>query len=165
MTSGAHFPNGVSTQTTSAQNTQAGAGDLDCNKIYTSVFPDVADVTTRSFKVAYAPIGSASTIALTSALYNSSAICLAPFKCVPEIIYAQGATAAITVSVRVNAGSVSTATDIATLTVSSGTTLANTAYSVIGGTALAAGAEIHITSAVQATVNSSNLFINLIPVA
>lgn len=32
--SGAHLPNGLSTQTTSAQNTAAGAGALDCSTLY-----------------------------------------------------------------------------------------------------------------------------------
>ena|SRR3990167_4473460 len=105
------------------------------------------------------------TVALTSALYDSGATILAPFNCVAEIIWVTGATANITGAIRVTATSVSTGAAVATLSVGSGTTAANTVYTTIGGTVLGQGSFLHVTSAIQATANSSSLMVNLIPVA
>lgn len=189
------FPNGLTTNSTTAlaYSTNSGDGDLDCLDLYvqgtasvngtltagtvsaTGAIISSASITAANGsvygpKVSLAFAGSAAPAlylaALTSALYDSGATIMAPFRCLPEIVYVQGATTGITVSVRVTAGSVSTAADVATLTVGSATnTVANTAYTTIGGTVLGQGSFLHITSAVQATANSSSLMINLIPVA
>lgn len=181
-----NYPNGVSvtTQTgvtdglvnataiTVVSNTATAAGSITVGTVSATgaisrgAYQAEGDVNTFSHKVPYSGVGEGFAVALTSALYNSSALNMAPFKCLPEIVYVQAATASITVSVRVTAGSVSTATDIATLTVGSATNIAvNTAYTTIGGTVIGQGSYFHLTSAVQATVNSSNLYVYLIPVA
>lgn len=186
--SGTHYPNGVSTTTPSADHASFGSGDINCVDVFaagTVTITGGATVTgAGSFagaltgatgsiyggKVSLAFAGSAApalyVAALSSALYDSGATIRAPFRCLPEIVYVQEATVGITVSVRVTAGSVSTATDVCTLTVGSATnTVANTAYTTIGGTVLGQGSFLHITSAVQVTANVSALMINLIPVA
>ena len=188
------FPNGVTANSTTAlmYNTNAGDGDLDCLDLFTagtaSIAGNLMTVGTVSAaalvasgsvtaangsvyggKVSLAFAGSAAPAlylaALTSALYDSGATIMAPFKCLPEIVWVAGATGSVTVSVRVTAGSVSTAADVATLSVGSATTQALTAYTTIGATALGQGSFLHITSAIMATANSSSLMINLIPVA
>ena len=177
-----NFPNGISVRTASATNTAAGDSDITCLDLFvdgtatitgaSSVGGAVTGATGSVYggKVSLAFGGSAEvgvyTVALTSALYDSGATIRAPFKCLPEIVYVQGATVGITVSVRVNAGSVSTATDVATLTVTSAVnTVAQAVYTTIGGTAIGQGSFLHVTSAVQATANTSALMVNLVPVA
>ena len=160
-----HWPNGVSANLASVANTSAGAGDVDCTDVFASGAITGATGSIYGGKVSYAITGSPGTVALTSALYDSSAIIFAPFKCLPEIVWVAGATGSVTVSIRVTAGSVSTATAVCTLTVGSATTEALTTYTTIGGTALGQGSFMHVTSAVMATANSSGLMINLIPVA
>ena len=181
--SGTHYPNGVSTTTPSADHASFGSGDINCVDVFaagTVTITGGATVTgAGSFagaltgatgsvyggRVSLAITGSPGTVALTSALYDSSAIIFAPFKCLPEIVWVSGATGSVTVSIRVTAGSVSTDTAIATLTIGSATTQALTTYTTIGGTALGQGSFMHVTSAIMATANSSGLMINLIPVA
>lgn len=183
-----NFPNGISTRVTSATNSAAGDNDLTCLDLFVdgtatvtgavavtgaaSVGGAVTGATGSVYggKVSLAFAGSAAPAlylaALTSALYDSGATIMAPFACVPEIVYVQGATVGITVNVRVTAGSVSTAADVATLAVTSAVnTVANAVYTTIGGTVLGQGSFLHITSAIQGTANTSSLMINLIPVA
>jgi hypothetical protein len=177
-----NFPNGISTRVTSATNSAAGDNDLTCLDLFADGTVNVTGASSvggaltgatgsvYGSKVSLAFGGSAApglyTVALDSNLYDSGATIRAPFKCLPEIVYVQGATVGITVSVRVNAGSVSTASDVATLTVGSATnTVAQAVYTTIGGTAIGQGSFLHVTSAVQVTANTSALMINLIPVA
>lgn len=104
------------------------------------------------------------TATLSSALYVTAAL-LAPFTCYPEIVYLQGATAAITRSIRVVGGVDSTGTAAATLTVGSATSAAAGIYTTIGATVITQGSQFVITSAVTATVNTGFLTVNLIAVA
>ena len=154
-----NFPNGVSVTTA----TGTVAGRLNATSVVSE------NGLNYGGRVCLAFGGSAEvglyTVAGTSALYDSGATIRAPFKCVAEIVYTQHATASIAVSVRVCAGSVSTATAVTTLTVGNGTTSANTTYTTIGGTALGQGSFLHLTSAIQATANSHDIMVNLIPVA
>jgi len=177
MASGAHYPNGISTRTLAAANSAAGAGDLECLDCFVAGTSSVAnlvasgDITAADGSVfgartTYAAIGSSTTIVTASLLYNSNALCIAPFDCIAEIVYFQAATASITVSVRVCAGSVSTAAAVTTLTVGSATNITvQTAFTTIGATVLGQGSFMHITSAVQVTVNTNLITVNLIPVA
>ena len=171
MASGAHYPNGISTRTLAAANSTAGPGDLECLDCFVAGTASVAAVVAANGSVfgartTYAAIGSSTTIVTASLLYDSNALCIAPFDCIAEIVYFQAATADITVSVRVCAGSVSTAAAVTTLTVGSATNdTVNTAFKTIGATVLGQGSFMHITSAVQVTVNTNLITINLIPVA
>ena len=177
-----NFPNGVSTRVTSSTNSAAGDNDLTCLDLFVDGTVNVTGASSVSGaltgaigsvyggKVSLAFAGSAApalyVAALTSALYDSGATIRAPFNCYPEIVYVQGATVGITVSVRVTAGSVSTASDVATLSVTSAVnTVAEAVYTTIGGTVIGQGSFLHVTSAIQATANTSALMINLIPVA
>lgn len=180
---GSHYPNGVSATTPSADHASFGSGDINCVDVFAAGTVTVtggavvtgagsftgaltgATGSVYGMRNSFAVVGSPGTITLSSALYDSSAVVFAPFKCLPEIVWVAGATGSVTVSIRVTAGSVSTDTAVCTLTVGSATTQALTVYTTIGGTALGQGSFMHITSAVMATLNTSNLMINLIPVA
>jgi len=155
-----NYPNGVSTTTA----TGTVAGRLNTSSIVASNGSIYGGVVSLAFAGSAAP--SVYQAAGTSALYDSGATLRAPFKCVAEIVYTQLATASVTVSCRVCAGSVSTAAAVTTLTVGSATNITiDTTYSTIGATALSQGSFLHVTSAIQATANSNTLMVNLIPVA
>lgn|SRR3990167_10655021 len=104
------------------------------------------------------------TVTLTSALYVTTQL-IAPFTCLAELVFVNGATANITREVRVVGGVDSTGTAATTLTVGSATTAANAIYTTIGGTVISQGSFFVITSAITATVNTAYLTVNLIAVA
>lgn len=149
-----NFPNGISV--TTATGSAAGVIEGTSGKVYGG-------------RVSLAFAGSAAPsvyqAAITSALYDSGATIRAPFKAVAEIIWVTLGTANVTPLITVHAGSVSTAAVVATLTESSAVTAATTTYTTIGAVAIGQGSFIHISSAVQATANSSHIMVNLIPVA
>ena len=158
-----HFPNGVSTQASSASSSNAGVGDLDCVAIHAvngSVF---------GARVPLAFGGSAVvdlyTIGITSALYDSGTTLRAPFKCVAELIHVQGGTTGINRVVRVTATSVSTGAAVTTLTVASVSNGAAAINTTIGTVSLGQGSFFSVTSAVTATANTAEIMLNLIPVA
>lgn len=146
-----NFPNGVSvtTATGSASGLHATPGEIYGSRV--------------AFAFGGSAVADLYTVAITSALYDSGATLRCPFKAVPEIIWCTLGTANITPLITVHAGSVSTATVVATLTKSSADTAATSVYTTIGATAVGQGSFIHISSAVQATANSSGIMINLIP--
>jgi len=149
-----NFPNGISASSATGA-TNSGAVIGDDGKVYGG-------------KVSLAFGGSAAvglyTVALTSALYDSGATIRCPFKAVPEIVWVTGGTANITGLVTVHAGSVSTATVVATLTEDSAGTGAASVYTTIGAIAIGQGSFVHISSAIQATANTSSIMVNLIAV-
>ena len=185
------YPNGITVNSTTslAYNSAAGNGDIDCNNIYiagqgsitgsiTAATVSASSVLVGAYgsvygsKVSLAFVGTAGgdglyCAALTSALYVTAATAriVAPFKCVAEIVWVSGGTANTTINIRVTESSISTGATVATLTIGSATTAANTVYTAIGGTSIAQGSDFCITSAVMATANSSKLMVNLIPVA
>lgn len=182
------FPNGVTTCTTTAlvYNTACtdSVGGFDCNNLYvnsaTSIGGSVtvagsASVTgniTATGKVTgavgsvfgnrlnIAALGS-QTVTLTSALLVTTQL-IAPCSGYPEIVYLQDATAAITRSIRIVGGADSTGTASCTLTLGSGTVLANTVYTTIGTILVSQGSPFVITSAVTATVNTAYLTVNFV---
>lgn len=153
-----NFPNGISVTTATgtvsgqlnATSIQAGSGQIYGGRV-SLAFGGSAEVALY-------------TVLISSALYNSGATIRAPFKCVAEIVQVQGATTGINRTVRVCAGSVSTASAVTTLTADSANNGANAVRTAIGGTALGQGSFLHVTSAVTATVNTAYLMVNLIPV-
>jgi hypothetical protein len=181
------YPNGLTTNSTTAlqYNANAGDGDVDCLDMFVSGTATISLVSATNvvssgqvraangsvFGVRIplavagtAGAGSQTTISLTSALYATAATAglRAPATGVFELIWITGATANITGSIRVTATSVSTGTDLVTLSVGSGTTAANTVYSTIGAVSISVGSEFCVTSAVQATANTSSLLVNFI---
>ena len=184
------FPNGVTVNSTTALQYSSAAGDgaIDCNTLYTastaSFAGNIIGSTTITVGTVSAtgsviapnagvfgvriPIGLGTggqySVALTSALFVTAPTSglRAPGIGVFELIWITGATANITGSIRVTATSVSTGTDLCTLSVGSGTTGANTVYTTIGAVSIAQATEFTVTSAIQATANSSVLMVNFI---
>lgn len=170
-----NFPNGLSTTTsvhtvsnhivtttiTVGTSTVSGA-------ITASVLSITGAITGASGSVygakANLVLDGSMTATLSSAVYVTAAL-LAPYTCIPEIVYLQGATANITRSIRVVGGTDSTGTAAATLTVGSVTSAAGGIYTALGGTVITQGSQFVVTSAVTATVNTGFLAVNLIAVA
>jgi len=101
------------------------------------------------------------TATISSAVYVTGAL-MAPYNAYPEIVLLQGATGAITRSIRVVGGVDSTGTASATLTVGSVTSQAGGIYTTVGGTVITQGSQFVVTSAVTATVNTAFLTVNFI---
>lgn len=172
------FPKGLSTAAAShtsagltvGNNTAAGDNDLDVKgNLYvggTQTITGAVSVTgavTGAVGSVYGAKACAYTVTLSSALSNATIA--APYTSYPEIVYLQSATANITRSIRVVLGEDSTGTAVATLTVGSATSAANTAYTTVGGTVITQGSAITITSAITATVNTGYLSVNFVAVA
>lgn len=172
-----NFPNGLSTTTATGtvsglinatsltlnSNTGTAAGSITAGAVSATGALTGASGSVYGAKANLVLDGSM-TATLSSAVYVTAAL-LAPFTCIPEIVYLQGATANITRSIRVVGGTDSTGTAAATLTVGSVTSAAGGIYTVVGGTTITQGSQFVITSAITATVNTGFLSVNLIAVA
>lgn len=185
------YPNGLTVCTTTALVYNVACtdsvGGIDCNNMYVAGTTSIATMLVTNATVTNATITSATiaggkvtasqgsiyghrsnlvadgsmTITLSSAVYVTGAL-MAPFTGYPEIVLLTGATASITRSIRLVGGTDSTGTQAVTLTLGSGTALANTVYTTIGAILVNQGSQFVITSAVTATVNTAFCCVNWI---
>lgn len=161
-----NFPDGISLTTATGVSEAGGIKGTTGSFTGTITGSNGSVYGSKVVWACFGTAGPAHIASLSSALFVTAATVeiVAPFDAVAEIIWVTGGTANIAATIRITETSVSTGNAVVTLAITSDVYAASSVFTTIGATTLTRGSDYCVTSAVQATANTSQLMVNLIPI-